>query len=132
MTVTTYDFKNTSVLINGVLISGYADGDAIQMEQREDSVELLVGAGGDSEYSESNDKSATLTLTLLVSSASSIYLEDLHNAGEELDVQIIDKNQNSRNKAASQCRIQRNAPLTRGKEGSPREWTILMPEITII
>lgn len=130
MAVTTYDFRNTSVLVNGTRITGWADGDAIQIEKREDAVELLIGAEGDGEYTDSADASATVTLTLLSTSPSSNYLEDLYEAGETFDLQIIDKNENARNRAASDCRIQTFASLTRGMEASPREWVILTPKLT--
>ena len=128
-TVTTYDFKNTSVIIDGFIITGYADGDAISIEYRGDGVALTVGAAGDGEYSQSNDNSAEVTLSLQRTSQAQDFLESLYEDKEEFTLTIIDKNDNSRTRASEQCRVQKVADITSGAEASPREFIIIAPDL---
>lgn len=128
-TVTTYDFKNTSVIIDGFIVTGYADGDAISVEYRGDGVALTVGAAGDGEYSQSNDNSAEVTLSLQRTSLAQDYIETLYHDKKEFALTIIDKNDNSRTRASEQCRVQKVADITSGAEASPREFIIIAPDL---
>ena len=131
-TVTTYNVKNTSFTIDGTLISGYADGDAITIAYRGDGVSLVIGAAGDGEYSQSNDNSAEVTLSLQRTSASQNYVEALYHAKQEFTLTIIDKNDNARNRSSEQCRVQKVADITGGAEASPREFVIIAPDLQSI
>ena len=74
MATTTYDFKKVSVIINGVFITGFMDGEPIQVEKNEDDVIPHVGAGGDVTYAESADQTGTITITLKQTSSSLPFL----------------------------------------------------------
>ena len=128
-TVTTYDFKNTSVMIDGFFVSGYADGDAISIAYRGDGVALTIGAAGDGEYSQSNDNSAEVTLSLQRTSAAQDYIEGLYHDKSEFTLTIIDKNDNSRTRSSEQCRVQKIADITSSAEASPREFIIIAPDL---
>lgn len=59
-----------NVTIDGQKVTGFADGDdALTVERNADIGELVVGALGDSIFSQSADRSARITLKLLQTSA---------------------------------------------------------------
>ena len=57
-----YSFQNTVMLVNGVEITGWADGDdVIKIARRADSASDKIGASGDMMVSISADKSGEFT-----------------------------------------------------------------------
>lgn len=71
----TYDPKQVKILLDGALISGYADGTFVNIEFNNDAYSLLVGADGESVRSKSNDRSAKITFTLLPTSRANAILD---------------------------------------------------------
>ena len=63
-----YDAKDVTVIRNGRIITGFADGDAITIGQNEEAFSTLVGIQGDVSQSNSNDKTGFCTLVLKATS----------------------------------------------------------------
>lgn len=71
-------FLNTILVINGVEITGWSEGDdVIQMKRRVDAFSDKVGAGGDMMVSLSADRSGEVTFKLQRTSPSNVYLGNL-------------------------------------------------------
>lgn len=59
-----------NVTVDGQKVTGFADGDDVLMIERSSDIgEMIVGALGDSEFAQSSDRSARITLKLLQTSA---------------------------------------------------------------
>jgi hypothetical protein len=72
-----YDFRQVAVLVGGVPIEGFADGDSVSIEPNTDSFTLQIGIDGEGARSRQNDKSATITLTLMAGAAANLVLQGL-------------------------------------------------------
>lgn len=125
---TTYDFKKVSVIIGGTIITGFMDGESIATEKNEDDVTQHVGAGGDVTFSETNDDTATITLTLKQTSSSVPYLQALRNSKELFPVQIVDSNNNAFRAGGTECRISKPPSRSWGNEVTGLEFAILVAD----
>lgn len=120
-----HNFKHTQVIVNNAIITGFADGDAIQSEANEDKWTQSVGAGGDVTYNESNNDTGLVTLTLKPSSSSIPVLKALYKSREPFNVLIHDTENNVR-VTGENCRIQKWPAFTRAEEESGVEIPILV------
>ena len=82
MTVKTYDPKAVQIIVGGNQISGFADGEFINVERDEDMFTKVTGADGEVSRAKSNNKMGTMTLTLLGTSASNDILSAFAQADE--------------------------------------------------
>lgn len=80
MSTKTFDPKNVSLTINGIPISGFADGTFISIVQDEDLFNATTGADGEVARIKNNNRMATLTINLLSTSGSNDVLSGLYNA----------------------------------------------------
>ena len=119
-----YNFKNNQVIVNGMIITGYADGDAIQAERNEDKYSQLVGADGGVTYNQTNNDTGLITLTLKPTSSSLPALKALYKSGELFNVLIQDTANNVR-VTGEDCLIQKWPSFSRGEEASGMEIPIL-------
>jgi hypothetical protein len=134
-----YAFNNTVVLINGVEITGWADGDdVIKISRRTDSAQDVIGAGGDMMVSLSSDKSGTFGFTLQQISSSNKYLMSLcalQEGGAKTFVPVSVLFQDTyRNDMATGTigYIQKPADLSRGVAGAKQEWTIVVERLDML
>ena len=87
MPVRTYDPANVIVSIGGTPMSGYADGTFINVSRDENAFTKVTGADGEVGRSKSNNRSGSLTLTLMQTSMSNdilsaiALLDEVSNAG---------------------------------------------------
>ncbi|MFD1206637.1 phage structural protein [Sporosarcina contaminans] len=125
---TTYDFKKVSVVVDGVIITGFMDGESIQTEKNEDDVNVHVGADGGVTFSETNDDTGTITLTIKQTSPSDPYLRQLRASKRIFPVQIIDSNSNTFRAGGSECRIVKSPSRSYGNEVSGLEWQIAVAD----
>lgn len=134
-----YSFLDYSVLINGVELSGFADGDdAFMAERRNDSASDKVGADGRMMVSISADKSGEFTFKLQQTSSSNKMLMALlslqeFSARTFVPVTVIARD-TYRNDVASGTvgYIKRPAPQQRGMEGTNQEWTVITERLDLI
>lgn len=119
-----YNFKDNQVIVDGAIITGYADGDAIQAERNEDKFSQLVGADGGVTYNESNDDTGIITLSLKPTSSSLPVLRALSKSKKLFNVLIQDTKNNVR-VTGEDCLIQKWPSFARGAEASGIEIPIL-------
>ena len=87
MAVHTYDPANVIVSIGGTPMSGFADGTFVMVSRDEDAFSKVSGADGEVSRAKSNNRSGSLTLTLMQTSMSNdilsaiALLDEVSNTG---------------------------------------------------
>lgn len=75
-----YDADQITMVFMGILVdSGYADGEFCRVEQLSDDFTDVVGTDGEVARSKTNDRRATITVTLLQTSSGNAKLSVLNN-----------------------------------------------------
>ena len=130
MNVTNYDPMKVSVVVDGRVVTGFADASMVTVTRSEDIVSTTVGTQGDVVYSESANKSGTITMSLQVTSASIIWLRNIAKSRKEVSVVISDANQSPAEvTSASHCRIIKIPDNKKEKTAGSVDITIFAPEI---
>jgi hypothetical protein len=129
MPLRTFDPNQVSVIFGGI-IGGYADGTFISIEQDEDDFGLVIGTDGEGCRSRSNNRSATITLTLGQWSASNQALSAIRNAdiltpgGDGILPFVMKDNSGTTICSAEKAWIQKPPAVTYGREPESREWVL--------
>lgn len=132
-----YSFLNTLLLVNGVEITGFDEGDdVIQLDRINDSAAHNIGTDGEMTVSISADRSGTVTFRLMQTSDSNAYLSGLINAQENgafvpIFVQFKDTKGNDLG-SGTQGYINRPAGMTRGTNAQPQEWVITVERLDLL
>jgi hypothetical protein len=134
-----YSFQDTILAINGVEITGWADGDdVIDIERRTDSISDKVGASGEMMISVSADKSGMVTIKLQQTSPSNLYLTalcDLQEASGSLfipcAVTFMDTYRNDIATGLSGY-IKKPPKMTRGTQGNNQEWVFVVERLDLV
>ena len=134
-----YSFINTVVLVNGVEITGWADGDdAIDMKRRVDSASDKVGAGGSMMVSISADRSGEFTFKLQQTSSSNKYLSDLialqeGGAATFVPVQVMFQDTFRQDLGTGTVGyLKKHTDMTRGTGGNNQEWTVVVERLDLV
>ncbi len=133
--VKTYDADQVTVVIAGILVNGYADGEFIRIEQEADDFGDVVGTDGHVTRFKTGDRRATVTLLLMQSSDSNDQLSMLsnldRNAPHGMGVgafYVRDRNGRSVYEASA-CWVKKPPNIAFGREPGPREWTIRVADL---
>jgi len=128
MPTATYDPAKVVVSFGGNLIGGFADGTFVMAERSEDAFTVVVGSGGEGARVFSNNKSGTVTLTLMGSSSSNDILTSIAKVDELLKTGIgplfIKDLGGTTLVSAQNSWIKKPASIEFGKELSNREWVL--------
>jgi len=137
MAVKTYDPKQVIIIIGGNTMTGFADGTFVIVARNEDGWSLQIGTDGEGTRSKSNNKSGTVTFTLMQSSDSNqilsalAALDELSNAGA-VPIMVKDNSGESLY-IAETAWIRKYADSEFAREAGPREWVletdVLVPNI---
>lgn len=132
-----YSFLNTLLLVNGVEITGYDEGDdVIIIERINDSATHLIGTDGEMTVSISADRSGTLTFRLMQSSDSNGYMSGLISSQENgLFIPIFAQFKDTQGLdlvSGTQGYITKPAGITRGTGVNNQEWIITMERLDFI
>ena len=128
MSVKTYDPANVTIVFAGIIIEGYADGTFITAARNNKTFNLKVGSSGEDARAKSNDKSGTVTLTLMQTSASNallsaqVELDELQNDG--VGSLLIKDLLGTTLVAAQTAWLQKPADVEFGGEITGRQWVI--------
>lgn len=133
-----YSPLNTIVVVNGVEIVGYAEGDDVmEIKRLSDSATHKIGIKGDMFLSLSADRSGEITLKLSGLSSSNAYLESLVSLQENgadtfvpISVLFQDTYRNDRGQASAGY-LKKPADIKRGKEAGDQEWTIVVESLAL-
>jgi hypothetical protein len=131
-----YSFQNTIVLVAGVEITGWAEGDdVISVKRRVNSISDKVGAGGSMVISISSDKSGEFGFKLQQTSPSNQYLQNLMNAQELAGVSFVPLPVTFQDiyrqdlASGSTGYLVKPTELTRGEKSSTQEWNIVVESL---
>jgi len=128
MAVKTYDPSSVSMFYGPIAMHGFAQDAAISVEHDEDDWTLVTGVDGEGTRSKTSHSSATITVSLMQSSATN----ELLSAARELDrgtpggvggqPLLIKDNSGTSLYAAETCWIQKAPTAELSREASTREW----------
>lgn len=127
-----YDPLKVSISINGQFVEGFADGTFISVSRNNQTWTVASGASGEAARSKSNDRTGTVELTLMQTSAFNNILSGLFftdegslNAGK-FAFSLIDTNggEGGVNIIADQMWVQQPPTVEFGKELGDRVWTL--------
>ena len=131
--VRTYDSKEVTPVVDGMAITGAAEGSWITAERSEDNFTEHVGAQGEVALAETNNFTGEITITLDATSPSNDYLYALsRRRGQNaiVPVVIVDANDFGGIRiSASQARVRRPANYEAGAEITQREWVFFCADI---
>ena len=132
-----YSFLNTLLLVNGVEISGFDEGDdVISLERINDSADHKVGTDGEMTVSISADRSGTVTFRLMQTSDSNTFLSVLINTQEnDAFVPLFIQFKDTRGKdlgSGTQGYLKRPATMTRGTNANAQEWVIAVERLDLL
>jgi len=124
-----YDPLKVAIHIAGQPVEGFADGTFITVTRNAQTWTNQTGAGGESARSKSNDKSGTVEITLMQTSATNDLLSGLFLADENVSgsgkfgFTLSDEN-GTTNITSTDMWVQQPPSVEFGKELSDRVWTL--------
>lgn len=131
-----YDPNELSIMVCGIPIEGgFADGSFVEIEQDSDDFADVVGVDGDVTRSKTNDRRATITITLMQSSASNALLSALNNIdrkasnGAGVGPCLIKDNQGTSLYAGEKSWIAKPPTAGFDKTAGPRAWKIRVADL---
>lgn len=124
--VASFNAKNSTISADGIFVTGFGE-DMIEFEPNEDDFEYESGAQGDIIISETNDDTATCTLTLQATSPSNKHMMKLANEKKIFSFWVISKRNGMTEKAGGgQARILKKPTGAFGKTAEDREYEIVI------
>lgn len=132
-----YSFLNTILLINGIEIQGFDEGDdTINLARLNDSSSHKIGTDGEMTLAISADRSGTATFRLMQSSDSNAYMSALVNAQENgafipIFMQFKDT-VNSDLASGTQGYITKPADMVRGENPNSQEWVVVVERLDML
>ena len=132
-----YSFLNTIVLVNGIEITEWAEGDdVIQIGRINDSLSHVIGASGEMAVAISADRSGQFTFNLQQTAESNAFLTGLVTAAENgafvpVFVQFKDTEGNDL-ASGTQGYIPKPADMTRGSGINGQEWRVVVERLDML
>lgn len=132
-----YSFLDTILLVNGVEITGFDEGDdVITLARRVDSASDVVGTDGEMSVAISGDRSGTVIFRLSQTSDSNTALSALISSQENgvfipIFVQFKDIRGNDL-ASGTQGYINKPADMVRGTNVNSQEWTITVERLDLL
>lgn len=132
-----YSFLDTILLVNGVEITGFDEGDdVIQLDRLGDSASHKIGTDGEMSISISADRSGTVIFRLMQTSNSNAYLSGLVSSQENgafipIFVQFKDTKGGDLGSGTNGY-INRPASMARGTAAGSQEWTVTVERLDLL
>jgi len=129
-----YDPKKISVMVGSHTVEGLADGTFVTVSRNNQTWTVSSGAGGEHARSKSNDKSGTMELTLMATSATNDVLTGHMLADEKIGssgkftFNILDAHGKTA-VGTLEAWVQQPPSVEYGKELGDRVWTLESGEI---
>ncbi len=126
-----YNPKEVRLIVNGLDVTGFVDGDKIKIEPvTKEAIKSLCGVDGDVAYSQVNDDRHTITFTLKEESPSNKILDALRKLPTSFGVAVTNTSAGKYIGGSVKCRFTERPSVTFGAETPKREWKILAPKWT--
>lgn len=132
-----YSFLDTLLLVNGVEISGFDEGDdVITLDRLNDSAAHKIGTDGEMTVSISADRSGTVVFRLMQSSDSNSYLSALiigQENGAFIPIFVQFKDTRGLDLGSgTQGYINRPATMVRGTNANSQEWMVTVERLDLL
>lgn len=131
----TYNPKKVIVSFGGQILTGFADGTAIEVERRNDSFSLTVGIDGEGARSANQDRSGSCKLTLMQSSLGNDILSNKLAIDEQTNLgtgPLMIKDLSGRTLVHSdEAWVKKPAPIQFGKEVSGWAWELECADLDV-
>jgi hypothetical protein len=131
--VKNYDPAEVQVVFAGIKIGGFADGTFVTVARDNPSFNSIVGSDGEGARAKSNDRSATVTVTLVQTSDSNDALSAAMNldelSGDGVGALMIKDNSGRTLVQAETAWLEKPADLEFAREITNREWSIKTNEL---
>lgn len=130
MNITNYDPIKVSVIVSGLVVTGFADSSVVKVARNEDIVTPSVGSQGDVVYSENANQSATITMSLQSTASALQKLRSMAKSRREVEVVISDaSNDGGELLSAGRCRITKVPDSNKDKVAGAVDVTIFAPAV---
>jgi hypothetical protein len=117
-----YDPTKVNVSVNGVPITGFADGDMFIASFKTNSVTTHVGTGGEYRFTVSKDKSCLATIRVSDYSDANAPLSLIDTVGVPVALTCTDKTSNGDLFFTEGAMVQKVPDLLKGAESKMNEW----------
>ncbi len=128
MAVKTYDPASVDIIFAGIPFEGFADGTFVTVARDNPSFTSIVGSDGEGARAKSNDRSGTITCTLMQTSATNDALSDVMAAdeltGDGVGSLLVKDGSGRTICEAETAWLEKPADAEFGREISNREWVI--------
>ncbi len=124
----TFDPKDVNVIVDGMFLTGFAEGTFVNCEKEEDGWEPYVGAQGDVVRAKNAHPIGTITATLEHTSPSNGFLSGLARSDRTFAAFMVDQGNRRVTIGGSKCWIQKDADEERGDNPSEVEWVIVVAD----
>lgn len=128
--LTTYEFDEVTVVFGPILMDGFQDGEGVTVEKPEPTFTTHVGCDGKVTRSKTLNRTATVTIHLMQTSAQNDALSAIHivdrdapNGAGILPVYVRDRNGRSLH-AGVEAWIERAPDSTYDRTPTTRDWVI--------
>lgn len=128
-TVATYDAKDTSIVVDGVYITGLGE-DMISAEKEENFFTPSVGAQGDVVKSQINNPLGTMSIFVQPTSPSKSYLMALAKRSEPFPVWAVNKKLGER-VGGTKANLLTFPAIERGAEAADMEFVFQIFDLTV-
>lgn len=129
MVVGNYNAKNTTVMVDGIYITGLGE-DMVTGEKDEDFFETSVGAQGDVITSTINNKLGTITVSVQATSPQRKYLLSLARRTDPFPIWCCDKVLNER-MGGTMAKLKTFPEFSRGAEAEDMEFVFQVFDFTV-
>jgi hypothetical protein len=126
MGLKTYNAKQVTVLVSGIPMSGYGDGDFLKITTPE-KFTYKSGADGGGTRAKNNDYSAVIELTLMQTSPSNSTLSGMVALGEtgaDVGPFMVKDNSGFSVHAAQNVWVEKEPVVTYGRQANTLTWTL--------
>lgn len=126
-----YDPTATILNWNSIIIQGVMDGEFVTAEHRNPDVELHVGAQGFATFVENADKSGMIKVILSQKSPTNGLLSAAFRSKVAGMFLMTENDLVTTRVVGADARIEKHAPIKRGKTIVGMEWTWLVPNLQL-
>lgn len=124
-----YDPKEVYIIVDGHVVTGFADDSMVSAERQEDKVETHVGAQGEVTFVKNANDVGEMTISLKHNSPSIQKLQELYRAGNRFPVNVEDQNfDGDVGAGGSEAMISNPGAFERGGDVSDKEFTLLIAD----
>lgn len=124
-----YDSRAVHVILDGRIVTGFAEDSMVTAQRIEDKIELQKGAKGEGTFVINANDGGEVTISLAHNSPILPHLNSLFQSNTIFNVDIMDANSDFRETAGgSDAMISNIGPMGRGGSVSDREVSILVDD----